>query len=138
MTDASMAAFAAYYTAVAAQAATAPTAAQIARFQDQLQQPLTQGEVARYDAPLPAAAAGEGHFTQLLDYAAQVSDKLRAELDRPDKLIIDPKLSPELQLLQEMGREMRAVSLLELQFKLLGKGVQMATRNVQTLYQQQG
>jgi len=135
MTDVSMAAFAAYQFAAATPAAPAPTAAQIQRFQDQLQQPL---EAAHYDAPLPAAAATEGNFAKLLDYAARVSDGLRAKLDRPDQFTFDPRFSPEAHFMQEMFREMRAASLLEVQFRLLGKGMQMATRNVQTLYQQQG
>lgn len=139
MIDGSMAALAAhYYTAGAAQAVTtAPTAAQIERFQDQLQQP-EQSEVAHYEAPLPAAEAAQGHFTHLLDYASQVSDKLRVELERPEKRIIDPTWAPELQLMQEMYREMRGASALELQFQLMAKGMQMAARNVQLLYQQQG
>lgn len=136
MTDAAMSAMSAIF-AVGAQAAPAapPTVEQAARFQTLLQQSDVPGfELAKYDAPLAPPITIDSQLQPLTDYAAEISAKMREQL-QPQPLDIDPELWPELYSLQQVTQQTHAVNVTSMQLQLLGKGVQLLNDSVQALYQ---
>ena len=133
MTDGPISAVAATVAAGAqAPEAVQPTAQQIARFEAQLQQPAPL----HYDAPASAAGAS-GELRPVIDYAGRVSNEFRTKLEHRD-LKIDAEQWPELYLVQEVNREMRGFSLMQMQVEFIGKGVEVTNRSTQVLYQQSG
>jgi hypothetical protein len=111
-----------------------PTAQQIARFQNLLQQPAAAAESAQYAAPLSDTAKLNGDLHRLFDYAAQVSGQLRTQLEHRETKI-DAQQWPELYLMQEASQEIRGLNVTTLQFQFITTGVEMVNRNTQTLYQ---
>lgn len=123
-----------------------PPAHLAAQFQELIAQPAEVTNGARYadaaDAAAryaePAAALGPGaQLHPLIDYMGQASEQLRTQLDTPG-LSIDPELWPELHLMQQTQLGLRDFMRAELQIEMIGKALQLANRNVQVLYQQQG
>jgi len=103
---------------------------------------MTEGSMAAFTSYVaPAAesgpAAASPNLQSLMEYGGEISEQFRAELER-GPLPIDPNVAPDLFIAQEIQSGMRHFSLLELQFEFIGKGLQLANRNVQVLYQQQG
>jgi hypothetical protein len=113
-----------------------PTAQQIARFQELAAGSSAEQDVSHYSIPTPQNTQGS-RFQPLLEYAGRVSDELRSHLERP-VLRVNPEAWPELYALQEAQASMRDFMRMELQFELIGKGLQLTNRNAQILYQQQG
>jgi hypothetical protein len=132
MTDAPISAVAAITAAAAQapQAAPQPTPQQIARFEAQLQEHAPS----RYGPPLSGSAPNE-NLRPMIDYAGRVSQEYRTKLERPG-LRIDAEQWPELYVLQEVNRDMRSFSLVQLQLEFIGKGVEATNRGTQVLYQQ--
>lgn len=123
-----------------------PPAHLAAQFQELIAQPAGVTDGARYvDAADgaaryagPAAALGPGaQLHPLIDYIGQASQQLRAQLETPG-LSIDPQMWPELHLMQQTQLGLRDFMRAELQVEMIGKALQLANRNVQVLYQQQG
>lgn len=91
-----------------------------------------------YDQPLPP---GRGDALKpLMNLASKVSDGLTSAIDGtkvpPDTEA--EKNFPELKAVREVFADIREFSLVELQFSLIGKSLQLAESNVRQLYQQQG
>jgi hypothetical protein len=113
-----------------AQVAAQPTPQQTARFEAQ----IAEAVPLQYGAPVSGGAAGDS-LRPVMDYATRVSNDYRAELERRE-VRIDPEMWPELYVLQQVNREMRGFSLLQMQLEFMGKGVEVANRGTQVLYQQ--
>lgn len=116
--------------AQATQAAAQPTPQQTARFEAQIAEPAAL----RYGAPMGTGTTAE-NLRPVVDYATRVSKDYRAELGRRE-LRIDAEMWPELYVLQQVNHEMRGFSLLQMQLEFMGKGVEVANRGTQVLYQQ--
>lgn len=123
-----------------------PAAHLAAQFEELIAQPAAVTDGARYvDAgdravsySEPASALGlSAQLHPLIDYMGQASDQLRAQLETPG-LSIDPEMWPELHLMQQTQLGLRDFMRAELQIEMIGKALQLAGRNVQVLYQQQG
>lgn len=118
-----------------AAAATPPTLEQAARFQTLLQQSDAQElELASYGAPVLPPITIDSQLQPLTDYAADISNQMREQL-QPQALDIDPQLLPELHTLQQLAQQTRAINITSLQLQLFGKGVQLLNDSVQALYQ---
>ncbi len=117
----------------------APTAAQAARFAEQLgdgRTPAAGAAFSVYQAPA-ATPLDRADFRPLVDYAARASDSMRdamAPLDLRAASAAVPELTP---LIESIARA-NATTLATMQFNLIAETVQSASRNVHTLYQQQG
>lgn len=122
-----------------------PPAHLAAQFQELIAQPagVTDGaryaaadEAARYAEPVAALGPG-AQLHPLIDYMGQASQQLREQLETPG-LSIDPQMWPELHLMQQTQLGLRDFMRAELHIEMIGKAMQLANRNVQVLYQQQG
>lgn len=135
-----------------------PTAAQVERFQTQLQAQTGAGDgVAYYGAPAIASAVPPNEVRPVVEYMEKMGADFRRHFEasseelrlQPDPMQIDMadesptgQLMRQLQMTQqqsqELYRRMLDASLVDLQFTYIAKQCEMAVRNVQTLYQQSG
>jgi len=103
--------------------------------------PIPPG-VQSYQPPLPPSGALD--LKPLLDHMGKVSEGIKSALkpvgspqDEREKES-EYERFPELRKVDEVYAKLREFSMVELQFTLIGKSLQIADRNVQALYQQQG
>jgi hypothetical protein len=120
----------------AAGAPVQPTAAQAARFEQQLYQSPAD-EPARYGAP-PAGLGSDFHA--VADFARDASTQLRVDLQSGapelDVQGLPPQLQQELRLQQQFSEGMRNMSRATLGFELIGKSIELAENMPKVLYQQ--
>ena len=113
-----------------------PTAAQAARFEQQLYQ-SPAGEPAHYDAP-PAGRGGDFHA--VADFVREASTQLKVNLQSSapelDVQGLPQELQQELRVQQQFSEGMRNMSNATLEFELIGKSVELAENMPKVLYQQ--
>lgn len=100
--------------------------------------PVASSPPQNYQPPLPAGPLMD--LKPLLDHVGQVSEGIRSAVKpagSPDDER-EKEQFPELRRLDEMYEKLREFTMVELQFTLIGKSLQIAERNLQALYQQQG
>ncbi|HEY6924229.1 MAG TPA: hypothetical protein VI653_12225 [Steroidobacteraceae bacterium] len=120
----------------AAGAPTQPTAAQAARFEQQLYQ-RPSDEAAHYGAP-PAGIGSDFHA--VADFAREASTRLKVNLQSSapelDVQGLPPELQQELRLQQQFSEGIRNMSKATLGFELIGKSIELAENMPKVLYQQ--
>ena len=92
----------------------------------------------RYEQPLPPGR--DDALKPLMNLASKVSDGLTSAINGtnvPANTEAEKRF-PELKAVREVFADIREFTLVELQFSLIGKSLQLAESNVRQLYQQQG
>jgi len=112
------------------QAGAQPTTDQTARFESQLQQ------TSLYDPPLADPQGFSADVRSFMDYAGGLSSTFRNQLEHTASTNIDLEDWPELQVLQDVSKDMRELNLTTVQFQFVAAGVEITNRNAQTLFQQ--
>jgi phage-related minor tail protein len=74
-----------------------------------------------------------------MDLAAKVSEQMQTVMNSHTAIAAETaEAFPQLRAMENMFQQVREFSLVEFQFDLLGKSLQLAESNVRQLYQQQG